>query len=91
MNAKFGLIEASLSPKKFPFWVEQRLSYDLRGRDVLETKPACRGCFNLSGQATEAKALDSLFIDLKFEYRITPEPTGTLVLCLGVSKVITKI
>lgn len=29
-----------------------------------------------AGQATEAKAVDSLFIDLKFEYRIARQPTG---------------
>lgn len=63
--------------KKFPLRVEQRLNGGLRGRDAAEmqTKPVRRGWFYLSGQATEAKGVDSLLIDLKFEYRVTLEPS----------------
>lgn len=42
--------------------------------------------FNLTGQATEAKVTDPLFIELKFEYRI-----ALALHCLSISKVESKV
>lgn len=53
----------------------------------MQIEPVCTGCFYLAGPATEGKAADSLFTDLKYGYRRALDPTGKVVLCLRLGKV----
>ena len=71
------------------FWVEMKIVlWPYKARDgSLQIKPVCRGCFYHSALATEAKAVDSLFIDLNFEYRKALKPSGKVLLCFGLVKV----
>jgi len=61
--------------------MEQKSNYIFSEQEMFlrwRTRLLCmqRIFFIFQGQATEAKAVDSLFIGLKFESRKAPEPTG---------------